>query len=83
MEQMGAHKSALPDVSAMELGDTVPARAGSALQVLHRLRGLRSLLYGTYLYRAYDRALQVRVPTTAKSRARFIQAIKYNNGAGR
>lgn len=61
MEPMGEHKSAFPHVSAMVLGDPVPARAGSPLQVLHRLRGFRAALHGAHLSRAHDYVLRVRM----------------------
>lgn len=51
MEQLEAHKSTLPDISTMELGDSIPARTGSRFQVLHRLLCLRAHLHGTHVSR--------------------------------
>jgi len=59
MVQMGAHKSALPDVPTMELGDTVSAWTGSSVQVLHWLRDLCDDLHGTYVSRAHAYELSV------------------------
>lgn len=62
VEKVGAHQSAPADVPSVGLGDSVSAGAGPALQVLHRLRGLRSVIYGAHLSRAHARVLPVRIP---------------------
>lgn len=59
MEQLEAHKSALSDISAMELGDSIPARTGPRLQILYRLLCLRAHLYGTHVSRTRVYALSV------------------------
>lgn len=61
VEQLETHKSTLPDISAMELGDSVSARAGSRIQVLHRLLRLRARLHGAHVSRTYVYALSVRI----------------------
>lgn len=44
----------------MELGNSIPARTGPRLQVLHRLLRLRARLHGAYVSRTYVYALSVR-----------------------
>lgn len=60
MVQMGAHKSTFSDISRVELGDSISTRAGSSLQVLHRLLSVRVILYGTDVSRTDAYALPVR-----------------------
>lgn len=60
MVQMGAYKSTFLDIPTMELGDTIPARAGSPFQVLHQLRSLRGVLHGTHVSRAHAHVFSVR-----------------------
>jgi len=61
MEQLEAYKSSLPDISAMELGDSISARTGPRFQILHRLFCLRAYFYGTHVSYVHGYALSVRI----------------------